>query len=197
MEELGDWPAPPRVQVVTTGAQAAYGLLAEARTMLAQGRTWCWSVADCLVGAGSLLRLQQGDHLLTSLNTDGVIPGEAAACVWVTSEPRMPWRRSWAWALGELSSMDNDIPLRADGAVSAGRQALREAGLEMHEMDIRASDAAGEGYHFKEQALTIQRLLRRKKERFPLRLVAKALGDTGAWRVVQHGLGHGRARLRA
>ncbi|HET8938646.1 MAG TPA: hypothetical protein VFN67_34610 [Polyangiales bacterium] len=47
-------------------------------------------------------------------------------------------------------------------------------------MDIRLSDAAGESYHFKEQALLVSRLLRRPKESLPVQHVAISLGDTGA-----------------
>ncbi len=64
--------------------------------------------------------------------------------------------------------------------MAAGHAALAEAGLGLHDMDARVSDATGESYSFKEQVLLVSRLLRARKSRLPLRVIAEALGDCGA-----------------
>jgi hypothetical protein len=80
----------------------------------------------------------------------------------------------------ERSRIDNDIPLRGEGIAAAARAALAEAGSKMHDIDFRLSDAAGEGFHFKEQSLLMSKLLRERKTELPLWLAADTLGDTGA-----------------
>jgi 3-oxoacyl-[acyl-carrier-protein] synthase-1 len=80
----------------------------------------------------------------------------------------------------EISRIDNDEPLRAQGLVEAASGALREAALSLHDVDFRVSDAAGESFYFKEQALLMSRLLRTPKPAFPMWLPADSLGHTGA-----------------
>ena len=63
--------------------------------------------------------------------------------------------------------------------VAAARAALGEAGLSLHDMDFRLSDATGEGYFFREQLLLLTRLLRQRKPDFPIWLCAATLGYVG------------------
>ena len=128
------------------------------------------------------------ESLLVHGESDGVIPGEAAACLLLARpEARRGGKGSQVLAtirgigFGEERSLrSNDIPLRADGLTAAAKAALGEAGLAMHDMDFRLSDAAGDSYAFKEQSLVVTRLLRKNKESFPLWLSADSLGDVGA-----------------
>lgn len=175
--------APDRLNIVAQGACGGFRALAMAREILDRGdaRTCIAAAADSLVNARTLLALEQQHRLHTEDNSDGVIPGEAAACLVASSTSARALATIHGIGFGrEPALFDNDIPLRGEGIVAAARAALAEAGLAMQDLDFRVSDAAGEGYAFKEQALVVTRLLRQRKEKFPLWLCAEILGDTGA-----------------
>lgn len=182
-QRLGRPLDPRRIHIVAEGAFGGMVAVAMARRALAGGdaQTCVVAGADSLLGAHQLLRLAERRRLLVEENSDGVVPGEAAAALVLTSRPRGALAALLGVGLGdEPSSLENEIPLRAAGVVRAARDALIEAGLGLHDMDFRASDAAGESFFFKEQALLVSGLLRRRKEELPLWLVAEALGDCGA-----------------
>lgn len=173
---------PGRIHVITQGAHGGYQGIAMARDLLRQGHRACLvAAADSLVHARVLLALSEQRRLLTEDNSDGVIPGEAATCLLLASSAAQALAvvRGLGFAQ-EQALPDNDVPLRGDGLAAAARAALAEAGLAMHDMDLRLSDAAGESYYFKEQALVLLKLLRQRKDKFPLWQCADALGDTGA-----------------
>jgi 3-oxoacyl-[acyl-carrier-protein] synthase I len=182
-QRLGRPLDPRRIEVVAAGAYGGMAAVAMARSALANRETPACIVAgaDSLLGAQQLLRLAERRRLLGEENADGVIPGEAAAALVLTARPRDAVAALLGVGLAdEPSSLENDLPLRAAGVAAAARDALAQAGLGLHDMDFRASDAAGESFFFKEQALLVARLLRQRKEEFPLWLVAEALGDCGA-----------------
>lgn len=172
---------PRNVQIVCEQAYGGFRALAWAREHVAAQRACVVGAADSLIGVGPLAQLYRSKRLLTDKNPDGVIPGEASACVLLHAarEQAMAGIRGLGFGR-EVGLLDNDIPLRADGIVAATRAALAESGLEFHDLDFRVSDAAGESYHFKEQSLLSTRLLRQRKDSFPLELPADALGYTGA-----------------
>lgn len=174
---------PPRqVRLFTEGSYGGYAALAAGRDMVLrrQAAECIVAGAESMMSARTLLRLAENRRLLTEDNSDGVIPGEAAACVLLSSRKQgLATIRGMGFAT-EPSRLDNEVPLRAEGLVAATRAALEEARLALHEMSFRFSDAAGESFSFKEQALLVSRLLRERREEFPLWLCAESLGDTGA-----------------
>ncbi len=175
--------APDRLRVVTQGAHGGYRAIAMARDILSQSqhKACLVAAADSLVHARALLALSNQRRLLTEDNSDGVIPGEAAACLMLTSSGARVLAAVRGLGFAEEHALpDNDLPLRGDGLAAAARAALAEAGLGMHNMDLRLSDAAGESYYFKEQALVMAKLLRQRKDTLPLWQCADALVDTGA-----------------
>lgn len=179
--ELGA-PLEPSQFVLAEEAVDAYQLLVAGREHLSGGkaRACVVAAADSLIDARSLLALVRQNRLKTPRNADGVIPGEAAACIRLTlRSPALLARISGIGSAVEPGLLTNDIPLRGEGIAEAARLALTEAGLAMHDLDFRLSDAAGEAYHFKEQVLVIARLLRRNMAGFPLWLPARALGHVG------------------
>ncbi|WP_143178119.1 3-oxoacyl-ACP synthase [Cystobacter ferrugineus] len=176
----------PRLSRVLTGGNAAgFQALEVARKLM-----WERRVPSCLVcavdsflNARSLLWLEEYGRLKTQRNADGVIPGEAAACVRVALHTGAERALATIVGLGfarEPALVLNQEPLRAEGLVGAGRAALEEAGLRMQDVDLRLSDASGELYGFKEQALALTRLLRVRRETFPLWLCAGSIGEVGA-----------------
>ncbi len=138
---------------------------------------------DSLLVAASLRAYEEQEKLLTSQNSDGFIPGEAAAAILVgklllRAEPQL-------LCLGLGSAMESafegsKLPLRADGLVEAIRGALGEAGYDMGDLDFRITDASGGQYNFKEAALALTRLLRKRKEKFDIWHPADCIGEVGA-----------------
>ncbi|WP_375767144.1 hypothetical protein NR798_36490 [Archangium gephyra] len=172
---------PRRVRIFTEGSHGGYAALAAGREMVRRREFPACLVAgaESMMCARTLLRLYEQRRLLTEDNSDGIIPGEAAACVLLSSHKQgLAVIRGMGFAK-EPSSLANDVPLRADGLTAAARAALQEARLALHDIDFRFSDAAGESFYFKEQALLVSRVLGERKEEFPLWLCAEALGDTG------------------
>jgi 3-oxoacyl-[acyl-carrier-protein] synthase I len=173
-------------RVVEGGNAAGFKALGLARALLAERRVRSCLVCgvDSFIHARALLWLEQTGRLKAETNQDGVLPGEAAACVWV-EERSGAERPTLATVTGlgfaqEPAPLLSDKPLRAEGLVKATRQALKEAGAGMEQVDWRLSDVAGESYAFKEQSLAVSRLLRVKKEELPLWLPAESLGEVGA-----------------
>ncbi len=172
---------PRRVAIVRSGASGAMHALALAQRELEGGEPCLVAAADSLIGAEALLDLRARKRLLAEDNPDGVIPGEAAACLLIARERVGALAHVRALGFGhERALPENDIPMRAEGIVEATRAALASCGLMLHELDFRVSDAAGDQLAFKEQALLVTRMLRQPKNAFPLVLPAHALGDTGA-----------------
>ena len=171
-------------QVFTQGATGTAHAFAEAaKYMQKTGGDNCLIVAaDSLLHARTLLKLEQQGRLKTVERSDGVIPGEAAACVLVTRRQKRPYSPQ-VLGMGfatEVATVLNDVPFRADGLTAAARVALREAGMTMADLDYRISDAAGESYAFREQSLLVTKLLRERKVDFELWHPAEHVGDTGA-----------------
>lgn len=140
--------------------------------------------SDSYVNAGSLLWLDQHWRLKTDENSDGVIPGEAAAAVLV-ERPSPPGKHAVVEVAGlgfgfEPAGVLVEEPLLGLGLAEAVQTALTEAALGLHEIDFRFSDLTGESYGFKEQTLVVGRLLRARREAIPLWHCGDRIGDTGA-----------------
>jgi 3-oxoacyl-[acyl-carrier-protein] synthase-1 len=177
---------PELSRVIASGHTSAFRALEAARQIVGSGASPACLVAglDSYLNATSLLWLAQHSRLKTADNSDGVIPGEAAACVLVEPAPRSGVAAVQVLGLGfghePAGILTADPPLLARGLVQASRAALDEAGLGLHDVEFRICDAAGEGYAFKEIALAMQKTLRVRREVFPLWHPADAIGDTGA-----------------
>lgn len=160
----------------------AYQLIAAARARVQAGDVnGCVVCAtDSLIDLRSLSALVRLNRLKTPANADGLIPGEAAACVRLVRRGARTLARVRGFGTAvEVGLLSNDVPLRGDGIVRAARNALKESGMTMDELDFRLSDATGEAYFFREQTLALARLLRQNKATFPLWLVAHPLGHVG------------------
>lgn len=161
----------------------AHAFSAASKFMQKTGRDNCLIVAaDSLLNARSLLELEKQGRLKTQERSDGVVPGEGAACVLVTRRQTLP-HSPQVLGIGiatETATVLNDEPFRAEGLAAAARVALQSAGLNMADLDYRISDAGGESYAFREQALLVTKLLRKRKVNFDLWHPAEHTGDTGA-----------------
>jgi 3-oxoacyl-[acyl-carrier-protein] synthase I len=138
---------------------------------------------DSLLSWPTLKAFQERDRLLTSQNSNGFIPGEAAAAVLV--QPAKSGQDGLlCTGLGfgqEKATVETEnTPLRADGLVAAIRGALAEAGCDLGATDFRITDVSGEQYYFKEAALALSRILRQRKEVYDIWHPADSIGEVGA-----------------
>jgi 3-oxoacyl-[acyl-carrier-protein] synthase-1 len=139
------------------------------------------AATDSLLTWPTLSVYEQSERLLTSRNSNGFIPGEAAGAILVSR----PTGESQLCCTGigfgaEPATVSSEEPLRADGLVQAIQAALSEAGCGLHELDFRITDLSGEQYYFKEAALALGRVMRQRKAEFDIWHAAECTGETGA-----------------
>jgi 3-oxoacyl-[acyl-carrier-protein] synthase-1 len=137
--------------------------------------------ADSLLEWPTLGAYERASRVLTPDNSNGFIPGEAAAAILVGRPSGRPELLCAGVGFGtESATLDSGLPLRADGLVAAIRGALAEAGCALHDIDLRIADVSGEQYYFKEAALALTRILRQRKEELDIWHAAECTGEVGA-----------------
>jgi len=174
-------------RVIPSGHTSGFEGLREARELLQRPGVQVCIVcaADSYIDSDSLFWLNKNWRLKTGRNSDGVIPGEAAAAIALrASLDKRSRLRTRIRGLGfgtEPAAIMTAEPLLGRGLTEATQAALAEAGIHIHEADFRVSDISGESYEFREQALAIARLYRvHRDEMPPLWHSAENIGDTGA-----------------
>lgn len=186
-ERLGIKFHPKLSRLIPKGHTAGFECLRVAREVLRDvdvlGCLVCG--VDSFINASSLHWLDQHWRLKREGNSDGIIPGEAAAVVYVHRHAAKNAERTVQIAgLGfgqETAPLLSGEPLLGLGLADAARKALAEAGYGFHELDFRLSDVTGENYGFREHTLTAARLARVvRSQSQPLWHAAEAIGDTGA-----------------
>ena len=182
---------PTLVKEFPQGQTAGFHALLFARDLFASRRASAALICgvDSYISAVALDWLQRTSRLKTPANSDGVIPGEAAACILVTKAAPIDRALVRVSGLGfahESASVLDEAPLTGTGLVSAARAALVDAGMRLEQVSFRLSDVTGESYGFKEQSLMISRMLRSRRESFPLWHCADSIGDVGAAAGVCH-----------
>lgn len=178
-------PLHPRSALMREGRTGAAHALRLVSAMFAAGHERCMITGvDSLISAQSIAALAACDRLKTQLNPDGLIPGEAAAAILVTtapfSEAAAPIRIAGIGFGFEEVRPESDEPVLGLGLASALREALAEAGLDIADAAARVSDLTGEKYFFAEASYALGRLLRRRKPEFPLWHPMDSIGDSGA-----------------
>lgn len=174
-----------RSAVFAHGRTAFFRALAEARQILGGGDVGACLVAgvDSLLNTHALEWLQSQDRLKTEDNLDGVIPGEAAAAVWIERMGQARPRFLDVLGIGfgeEASVLEPDTPNIARGLADAFRKALAEAAMPLHEVDFRVGGMTGERAEFMEASTALARIQRVHKDDFALWVPAEQLGDVGA-----------------
>jgi 3-oxoacyl-[acyl-carrier-protein] synthase-1 len=155
----------------------------QARKLLYEsGHPWVLAAAsDSLLVAETLEAFESEDRLLTSENSNGFIPGEAAAAILLGRTDHAGDTRCVGVGFGmEAATITSDNPLRADGMVGAIRAALKDAACEFSDLSFRIADLSGEHYPFKEASLAQSRLMRNSGGEFPLWHPADCIGEVGA-----------------
>lgn len=138
---------------------------------------------DSLLVGPTLTHYEDNERLLTSQNSNGFIPGEAAAALVV--EPVIPKQEGQLICQGlgfgvEKAHVGSEEPLRADGLTAAIKESLSDAGCGESILDFKITDISGEQYYFKESSLAFSRVDRTKREEFDIWHPADCIGEVGA-----------------
>ena len=147
----------PESRVVALGRIAVAHALKEAEHLVHDaGFSACLiACVDSFLLAQTLAAYAASYRLLTTSNSDGFIPGEAAAAVLVAMPEKVtgPQLRCVGTGFGiEKASTRSGEPLRGDGLATTLRLALSDAGKTTDDVDFRITDLSGEQYGFKEAA---------------------------------------------
>jgi 3-oxoacyl-[acyl-carrier-protein] synthase I len=171
--------------VVARGRVSIAPALQRAATLITEKRVPYCVIAgtDGFLNAATLRSYEERHRLKTSVNSNGFIPGEAAAAVVVGPAGKPSFPRLECLGIGqgvEKATIDSEEPLRADGLLGAIRAALQDGGCTFEDVDYRITDLNGEQYGFKEAALAIGRGIRKVKREFELWHPAEGVGEIGA-----------------
>ncbi|WP_089724486.1 3-oxoacyl-ACP synthase [Candidatus Thiosymbion oneisti] len=171
--------------VIEYGRVGTVVALRQARRLIYEARIPRVLVAgvDSLLIGSTLQACEKRGLLLTSQNSDGFIPGEAASALLLQAPRPAGAPQLICRGLGfgvEPATEDSEEPLRADGLVKAIRDALADAGCEPSDLDFRITDISGSQYRFREATLALSRILRTPKEEFALWHPADCIGEVGA-----------------
>ncbi len=118
------------------------------------------AATDSLLTWPTLSIYKNNNRILGNGNSNGFIPGEAAAALLISR----PKSYSQLHCIGvgkstEEAHIDSEESLRANGLVEAIKAALDDADCAMHTLDFRITDLSGEQYYFKEASLALSRVL--------------------------------------
>ena len=172
-------------RVVPAGVTGFFELLRDAQRLLdGPARDGCIVAAvDSLMNQQLLWDLDGKQRLKTEINSDGVIPGEAAAAVWVgpAADPRPALAEVLGLGFGdEPSARDRGKPNLGTGLADALRRACRAAGMAIHETGFRVGGMTGERAGFAEATVAVARVKRVRTVDWDLWCPAEKVGDAGA-----------------
>jgi 3-oxoacyl-[acyl-carrier-protein] synthase-1 len=183
---LFDRPLHAKSSLVATGGAACLDAIRQAQTLLSEGRVAGCLVCgvDSLISADVLSKLERSQRLKSADNPDGLIPGEAAACLYLRKvDPQMGQGALLIRGLGfarEEVTIDSDRPVLGIGLANAMKAALEESRLTMEAIDFRISNVTGERYGFIEANFALGRILRVRKETFEFLHLMDSIGAVGA-----------------
>lgn len=134
-------------RVLNAGPTGAFEALRVAHEALAVSNVGACVVCgvDSFIDAATLRWLDGHYRLKTAANRDGLIPGEAAAAVLVRAA-QAPDAGVEVAGLGfgiEAAHLLSGEPLLAHGLTTAVREALEQANVGLHEIDLRLSYVTG------------------------------------------------------
>lgn len=163
------------------GRVAGVQALDHARVLLSGGQHFCIVAGvDSLLVRATLEAYQEARLLQTASNSDGFIPGQAAAALLVGASEESRLVLEGVGYGSEPATVSSEQPLRADGMTHAFAAALTQAGLSLGKVDYRIADISGAQYYFKEAALAVTRVLRERKQDWQLWLPSDCVGEVGA-----------------
>lgn len=137
---------------------------------------------DSYLNAATINHYLQAERLQVPGNSDGFIPGEAAAAVLLEMAPssRTGVRIVGFGEAQEVGRPDGSVPSRAQGLTQAVRTALDRARLSYADLAFRLSDQNGEAFFAREAANALTRLAPVGGQKLSLITLADSLGEIGA-----------------
>lgn len=173
----------PHSRIVTLGRTGIGAAL-----QLAQQWLTAAQVAEVVIlGVDSYLDAATINHylaqrrLLTYDNSQGFLPGEAAAAVRIALTPAPGALRIDGIGFGEEPGrIDGSVPSRATGLSRALRQALQQAAMTPDAFDLRLSDQNGESFYAREAANAFTRLGNDGLGKLATLTLADCVGEVGA-----------------
>lgn len=175
----------PASKLITSGKIGGAVAMVAARQCIQETNIEYCVIAgvDSYLAAGTIAEFEENERILTGENSNGFVPGEAAAAILVGAPRNLNGSGLVCLGVGtsqERATILSEEPLRGDGLVSATHSALSEASQTMNDIDFRISDVSGESYGFKELSLVLNRMLRVRKEDVELWHPADCVGEVGA-----------------
>ncbi|MER8367647.1 3-oxoacyl-ACP synthase [Mesorhizobium sp. M0306] len=150
-------------RIVAHGRPSGHVALDHARKLIeSQSARYVMIVGvDSFLSSRGVAHYLKQKRLLISGNSNGFIPGEAAAAFLCGAGGGSFHLRGVGLAREEGSILNSrDIPLRGDGMTQAYSTALAQAGIGMNQIGYRIADLIGEQYWFSQSTLASVRLLR-------------------------------------
>jgi 3-oxoacyl-[acyl-carrier-protein] synthase I len=138
--------------------------------------------ADTYLNRESILELIDLERLLCSENSNGFIPGEAAAAILVTQREDSLDPQLSISGIGfgkEDATIENEEPFEAAGLTEAIHAAMKDSGYAAFGVEYCISSANGEDYFFEELALAQARGLS-DAESLETWIPAESVGEIGA-----------------
>lgn len=173
-----------RTLLVEHGRPAGFVALETARKLFAGKEADSALIVgvDTLLTTGSVLHYQANSRLLTANNSNGFIPGEAAAAILCRAGAPQHFAVGGIGMSREKAFIYNpdDMPLRGDGMTMAYKEAMEAGRTDLAQVEYRLSDLIGEQYFFKQTALAALRLERGRKRHQDLWSPTESLGNIGA-----------------
>lgn len=155
------------------------------RDLLRRDRADCCLICgvDSLVNADALHFLESTGRLKSEANPDGLIPGEAAACVMLVPEGRDNCAALQIRGIGfgqEAAMMGGADPVLGLGLAAAMKSAFADGAMTTEDVDYRLTDATGERYWFADATYGMSRVFRVRKPYFEMWNISDSIGHTGA-----------------
>jgi len=165
------------------GRAVGVSAIEKARRLLNSETPCCLVVGvDSLLNTRDLITFHGQRRLLTGKNSDGFIPGEAAAAILLSISPpsgKALHLRGMGWAEEKVTVLTEE-PFRARGLSQAIKSAISDGTTGYEEIDYRICDANGEQYVFKEATMALTSTLRFRKPEFDIWHPADCIGEIGA-----------------
>jgi 3-oxoacyl-[acyl-carrier-protein] synthase I len=158
-------------EVITAG-QASYGIVA---------------AVDGYLHRAALADLHARGRILNTVNSDGLVPGEAAGAILVSASHETPGELQClgvGWGK-EPATPGSGLPQRGEGLAAAVRGSFSAAGLATDGsafalIDYRIADLSGEQHGFREAALALARTMRVRKAELDIWHPSESVGHVGA-----------------
>lgn len=174
----------PDSAVLSGGRTAGVKALDRARRAVLDGHRYSVVAGvDGFLTSATLTEYERRRRLVTAENSDGFIPGEAAAAILVgpaSASDGAGELRCLGIGFANENSLETGEPLRGDGLAEAFRQALANAGVDWSRIDYQIAAISGEQAGFKEAALAALKTIRPVKHGFDLWHPSDCIGEVGA-----------------